>query len=209
MTDPAAADVPEGIGDVPPGTADRTRETTEDLAPMAGAVAAEPGARAWRGPSPRRWLLFALIAIGVVVADQLSKSWLASTLQFGEAISVLGDWLNFVHWRNDGALFGLLPQSAPAFALVSLVVVVLIVVYHKKAGRGIVTTVALALLLGGAIGNLIDRLRWGYVLDWIDMGIGDWRFYTYNIADAAITVSIIGLILIALVPKVGEWGADG
>ena len=180
-----------------------------EVAPDAPEAPSPEAARPWRGPSPRRWLLFAVIAIGVVVADQLTKSWLAATLSFGEGMSVLGDWLNFVHWRNDGALFGLLPQSAPAFALVSLIVVVLIVVYHRKAGRGIVTTIALALLLGGAIGNLIDRLRWGYVLDWIDMGIGEWRFYTYNIADAAITVSIIGLILLALVPRVGEWGADG
>jgi signal peptidase II len=178
-------------------------------APDASDAPSPEANRPWRGPSPRRWLLFALIAIGVVVADQLAKSWLAATLSFGEGMSVLGDWLNFVHWRNDGALFGLLPQSAPAFAIVSLVVVVLIVVYHRKAGRGTVTTIALALLLGGAIGNLIDRLRWGYVLDWIDMGIGEWRFYTYNIADAAITVSIIGLILLALVPGVAEWGADG
>jgi len=167
------------------------------------------GARAWRGPSPRRWLLFTLIAVGVVLADQATKSWIAATIPFGDGRSILGEWLNFVHWRNDGALFGLLPQSAPAFAVVSLVVVVLIVVYHQKAGRGVVMTVALALLLGGAIGNLLDRLRWGYVLDWIDMGVGDWRFYTYNVADAAITVSIIGLIMLALVPKLGEWGADG
>ncbi len=174
-------------------------------------VAQGPAAapRAWRGPSTRRWILFAAIAIGVVVADQLSKGWVAANIEFGAGLSVLGDWLTFVHWRNDGALFGLLPASAPAFAAVTLVVVALIVVYHRKAGRGIVTTIALALLLGGAIGNLIDRLRWGYVLDWIDMGIGEWRFYTYNVADAAITVSIICLIILAIVPRVGEWGADG
>jgi signal peptidase II len=193
----------------PAADAEAAPEMPSPEAPEAPETQSPEATRPWRGPSPRRWLLFALIAIGVVVADQLTKSWLAATLFFGEGMSVLGDWLNFVHWRNDGALFGLLPQSAPAFALVSLVVVVLIVVYHRKAGRGIVTTIALALLLGGAIGNLIDRLRWGYVLDWIDMGIGEWRFYTYNIADAAITVSIIGLILLALVPRVGEWGADG
>jgi signal peptidase II len=187
-----------------------------DTAPAGEPEAAEGGdagpaatAHAWRGPSPMRWLLFALIAVGVIVADQLSKSWLVANVEFGRGISILGDWLNFVHWRNDGALFGLLPQSGTAFAIVSLIVVVLIVVYHRKAGRGIVTTVALGLLLGGAIGNLLDRLRWGYVVDWIDMGIGSWRFYTYNIADAAITVAIICLIAMAIFPRIGEWGTDG
>jgi signal peptidase II len=200
MTGPADGGLPLDPVETPlaPGSDARVQQPAEG-----------PTARTWRGPSPKRWLLFTLIAVGVVLADQLSKSWVAAAIPFGDGMSIVGDWLNFVHWRNDGALFGLLPQSAPAFAVVSLVVVVLIVVYHQKAGRGIVTTVALALLLGGAIGNLLDRLRWGYVLDWIDMGIGTWRFYTYNIADAAITVSIIGLILLALVPKVGEWGADG
>ena len=95
---------------------------------------------------------------------------------------------------NSGALFGLLPQSAPIFAIVSLGVVGLIVVYHRRAGRGYLTTVALALLLGGAIGNLLDRLQFGYVVDWVDMGIGTWRFFTYNVADAAITTAIVLLI---------------
>jgi signal peptidase II len=103
----------------------------------------------------------------------------------------------------------MLPQSAPAFAVVSLAVTALIVVYHHKAGRGIVTTLALGLLLGGAIGNLLDRLNHGYVVDWVDMGIGTLRFWTYNIADACITTSILLLLLMAVVPRVADWGADG
>ena len=102
----------------------------------------------------------------------------------------------------------MLPQSAPIFAVVSLGVTALIVVYHAKAGRGIVTTIALGLLLGGAIGNLLDRLRYGYVVDFVDMGIGSWRFYTYNVADACITTAIILLIVMAVFPRVAEWGAD-
>ena len=103
----------------------------------------------------------------------------------------------------------MLPQSAPAFAVVSIAVTGLIVVYHAKAGRGIVTTIALALLLGGAIGNLLDRLNHGYVVDWIDMGIGTLRFWTYNVADAAISTAIVLLLLMAVVPRIGDWGADG
>jgi signal peptidase II len=124
-------------------------------------------------------------------------------------MTVLGEWLRFVHGQNSGILFGLLPQSAPAFAVVSLAVTALIVVYHAKAGRGVVTTVALGLLLGGAIGNLLDRLNHGYVVDWIDMGIGTLRFWTYNVADASITTAILLLLAMAAVPRIGEWGADG
>ena len=125
----------------------------------------------------------------MLVLDQASKAWVIGNLDVGEGIELIGDWLRVVHWRNSGALFGLLPQSAPIFAVVSLGVVALIVVYHRRAGRGYLTTVALALLLGGAIGNLLDRLRYGSVVDFVDMGIGQWRFYTYNAADAAITTA--------------------
>jgi signal peptidase II len=105
-------------------------------------------------------------------------------------------------------LFGLLPQSAPVFAIVSLVVMVLIVVYHGRVGRGILMTVALGLLLGGAIGNMLDRVRFGSVIDWIDMGIGGTRFWTYNLGDAAITTAILLLIATAVLPALAGWGSD-
>jgi signal peptidase II len=59
------------------------------------------------------------------------------------------------------------------------------------------------------VGNLIDRLRYGSVVDFVDMGIGQWRFYTYNVADAAITTAIVLLLAMAVFPRIGEWGADG
>ena len=162
----------------------------------------------WRGPSAGRWALFAGIAIAVVVVDQLAKAWIIGNLDPGEGMTVLGDWLRFVHGQNSGILFGLLPQSAPVFAVVSLGVTGLIVYYHRRAGHGILVTVALGLLLGGAIGNLLDRLNHGYVVDFVDMGIGTWRFYTYNVADACITTAIVLLLAMAAFPKLAELGAD-
>jgi len=169
---------------------------------------APPERAPWRGPSRARWALFAAIAVAVVVADQLSKSWVVANVERGSGFPVLGDWLNVVHGANSGILFGLVPQSATAFAVVSLAVIVLIVVYHRQAGRGIAMSVATALLLGGAIGNLIDRLRFGEVVDWIDMGIGAWRFWTYNIADASITTALLLILAAALVPAIAAWGED-
>lgn len=175
---------------------------TDDAAPPAPPAA-------WRGPSPRRWLLFTALAVAVIAADQLTKAWVVATLEIGGRIEVLGDLVRIVHWRNSGALFGLLPDTAGAFAVVSVAVVGLIVWYHAKAGRGIVLSLALALLLGGAIGNLIDRVRYGAVVDFVDAGIGTARFYTFNVADAAITTAIVGLLAIALLPRLAELGADG
>ena len=199
MADPAAT-TDQATGGVP---------GVDVAAGDAAADALRPATRvAWRRPSPRRWALFAALAIGIVVADQLAKSWVVANINEGQGIVVLGDWLRIVHWRNSGILFGMLPQTGGAFALVSLAVVGLIVAYHATAGRGIVVTIALGLLLGGALGNLVDRLRYGNVIDFVDMGIGAWRFYTYNVADAAITTSIILLIVIAVVPRVADWGPD-
>lgn len=195
MADPAATTDQAAVGDT----------SAVDVA----AAALEPRPRgAWRRPSPRRWALFAALAIGIVVVDQLAKAWVVGNIDEGRGLVVLGDWLRIVHWRNTGILFGMLPQTGGAFALVSLAVVGLIVAYHATAGRGIVVTIALGLLLGGAIGNLVDRLRYGNVIDFVDMGIGAWRFYTYNLADAAITTSIVLLIVIAVVPRVADWGPD-
>jgi signal peptidase II len=164
----------------------------------------------WRRPSAGRWIVFAALAVVIVVADQLSKIWLVGAVSPGDPpVGVIGDLLRVVHGQNSGMLFGLLPRSAPIFAVVSVAVTGLIVVYHAKAGRGIVTTLALGLLLGGAIGNLIDRVNYGYVVDWIDMGIGGLRFWTYNIADASITTAIVTLLAMAVFPRLGEWGADG
>lgn len=164
--------------------------------------------RSWAGPSRGRWLLFAALAAVIVVADQLAKAWVVGNLAQGEGFEVLGDWVRIIHWRNSGILFGMLPQSAGAFAVASLIVAGLIVLYHAKAGRGLVTTLALGLLLGGALGNLVDRVHYGSVVDFVDMGIGSWRFYTYNVADAAISTAIVMLVAMAAFPRIGEWRLD-
>jgi signal peptidase II len=157
------------------------------------------------GPAGRpHWAVFVGLAAVVVVLDQATKVWLAATIDPGETIEVLGDWLRFIHGRNTGALFGLFRDSAVLFAVVSLGVIGIIAWFHARSTPSRATSIALGLLLGGAIGNLIDRLRFGYVLDWIDMGIGDRRFYTYNVADAAITVAIVSLIVLAIFPGVGR-----
>ena len=108
--------------------------------------------------------------------------------------SVIGDLVRLVFSQNNGALFGLFRDHALLFGLVSLGVIGLIVVYHGAAGRSLYLSVALGLLLGGALGNLIDRLRLGYVVDFVDIGIGDFRWYTFNVADAAISLAIVMLI---------------
>jgi len=153
-----------------------------------------------------RWGLFFGVAIAVIVVDQLTKAWLVANVQPGGALEVVGDWLRLIHGRNDGGLFGLFGGSAALLAIASLGVIALIVAYHARARPSLVLTIALGLLLGGAIGNLLDRIRYGYVVDFVDAGIGTLRFYTFNVADSAISVAILLLILLALFPALA--GAD-
>jgi signal peptidase II len=111
---------------------------------------------------------------------------------------VIGDWFRIDLIHNGGGLFGLFQGSAVVFALVTLAVVAVLVAIEVGSGwRSWLITITLGLLLGGAIGNFIDRIRFGYVIDFADIGIGSWRFpYIFNIADSAVTVSI--LLMLAL-----------
>jgi signal peptidase II len=155
-----------------------------------------------------RWGLFVGIAIAVVIVDQLTKAWLVANVQPGGAIEVLGDWLRLIHGRNDGGLFGLFGGSAAVLAIASLAVIGLIIAYHARSKPNVVLSIALGLLLGGAIGNLLDRIRFGYVIDFVDAGIGTLRFYTFNVADSAISIAILLLILLALFPALGGAGSE-
>lgn len=150
------------------------------------------------------WPIFIGLAAAVVAADQLSKAWITAALPPGGSMAVIDDLLRLVHGRNSGALFGLFRDNAVLFGLVSVAVVAMIIVYHGRSGRSLYLSVTLGLLLGGALGNMIDRLRIGYVVDFVDAGIGDVRFYTFNVADSAISVAVLLLILVALRPSLAD-----
>jgi len=172
-----------------------------------GSSAASPGAEAGneaRTAGRPAWAMFLGLAATVVALDQLTKGWLTSFLGPGESIDVIGDLVRLVHGQNNGGLFGLFSGQALPFAAVSLVVVGLIVAYHARSGRNPYLSVTLGLLLGGALGNLIDRLRLGYVVDFVDAGIGDLRWYTFNVADAAISFAILLLLAASIWPSVAR-----
>jgi signal peptidase II len=157
-----------------------------------------PAARAATRTRPR-WPIFLGLAAMVFALDQLTKAWLVSFLAPGERAQVLGDFIRLVHSQNSGALFGLFRDQAIIFALISVGVVGAIVWFHHSSGRNALLSVALGLLLGGALGNMADRFRIGYVVDFVDLGIGNLRWYTFNVADSAISLSIVLLLFGAFV----------
>ncbi len=156
-----------------------------------------------------RWPLFTSLAAAVFVADQVTKAALTGALGPGESVPVLGDLLRLVHGQNTGALFGLFRENAALFAVASVAVVGLIVWYQAKAGGSRLISVALGLLLGGALGNFLDRVRFGYVVDFVDAGIGTLRWYTFNVADASISLAILILVLVAIRPGLAGPAGEG
>jgi signal peptidase II len=173
-------------------------------------IAPEASTADLRAGGIRRWVVFFGLAIGVVILDQLSKTVIEAafalasahgpTPGFAEPTQVVGDVVRIAKSYNEGGLFGLFDATAPILAVASLGVIAILVVVQARSGPRApwLTTIALGLLLGGAIGNLIDRIRYGYVIDWVDTGIGSWRFYTFNVADSAISIAIVLLLAAAV-----------
>ena len=133
-----------------------------------------------------------LIAVLLVAADQLSKLWVRSTLAIGQSIPETG-FFRLTHIQNTGAAFGLFHGQSFSLTIVGLIgtavllLYIFLIPYRFPHLDSRLSKPALALVLGGTIGNLIDRLRYGYVTDFIDISI--WP--AFNIADSAITVGII------------------
>ncbi len=157
-------------------------------------------------------LLYLGISLLVVAADQISKLLIQSHLFYNQSVSVIGDILNFHFIYNRGGAMGTSIGPSWIYTILTLFALFFIIRYFTSPqSDGALAKFSLSLILGGAVGNLIDRLRMGKVVDFIDVGIPgtNIRWFTFNIADAAITV---GLILFAITilfhKKPSEDGAD-
>ncbi|MBI3325051.1 MAG: signal peptidase II [Candidatus Omnitrophica bacterium] len=139
-----------------------------------------------------------LLALLIVGADQLSKRAVRGALAPGGSVPLLPPVLYFTHVQNTGAAFGMLRGHVPLFVLLSLVVAGWIIVeLARRRPPAPATLVSLSLILGGAVGNVIDRLRLGYVIDFIDLRV--WP--VFNVADAAITIGVTVLLWQSFVGK--------
>jgi len=145
---------------------------------------------------PRRNLGWLWLSAAAIVLDQLSKYWLARSLALYQQIALM-PCLNLVHAHNTGAAFSMMSHApAAAFIILSVAVSIGIGVWlHRHPAGHRLVAAGLALILGGALGNAIDRIRFGYVVDFVDFHVGHWHFAAFNVADSAITVGAGLLIL--------------
>jgi signal peptidase II len=141
------------------------------------------------------------LALGIVVVDQITKAIVRSTLPLYESVAVVPNLLNFTHVRNTGAAFGLLnavdfPLKTPLLAVVATAALIAVggyaagLAHHQRVAR-----TGLALIIGGAAGNLIDRIVAGSVVDFVDVYWRSYHFWAFNVADSAITIGVAMMIL--------------
>ena len=143
---------------------------------------------------PERVLLVAGIAVAVFVLDRLSKIWIVENIPVGGSRPVAGDYVRLVHLQNTGAAFGLLPERTTLLSVLSVIAVFAIVYYYRQiASSSWLVSATLGMQLGGAFGNLLDRITQGYVVDFVDVGVGDVRFWAFNVADSSIVVGILAV----------------
>jgi signal peptidase II len=143
-------------------------------------------------------LLYLSITFVIIILDQISKLLIQSHLSENQSISVIGDLVNFHFIYNMGGALGTSIGPTWVYSILTIGAIFLIIKYFTSPeSDGVLSRLSLSLILGGAMGNLIDRIRMGRVVDFIDVGIPHsfrFRWFVFNVADAAITV---GLILFA------------
>ena len=154
-----------------------------------------------------RWLLL-VIAAFIVLLDRLTKLWVIAHIRPGHGIVIIPRVFRLTHVLNTGAAFSMFESSASpllvrnlliAFTVVAVVVVLALI---WKMGRSFaLTSVALALILGGAIGNLYDRVRYAYVVDFLEVHIVHYHWPDFNVADSAMVVGACLLLLVLLRPQ--------
>lgn len=155
-------------------------------------------------PKRLRWLW---LTLGVVLADRVTKAWFETQTPEGYRHELLRNLLYLVHSRNSGMAFGIFSDSASAGLRIALIAGSLVVIgalawlLVSATSGGRWALAGLALLLGGAAGNLTDRILHGAVTDFIEIWIGTYRWPAFNVADSAITIGAVLVILDAL------WGA--
>lgn len=137
----------------------------------------------------------------IFLLDQITKSCVDSSMRLHESIPVIGGFFNITYIRNPGAAFGFMAGASPLFRVIFFmainVLAIILVVYYiwKSRAEEPFLAFALSLILSGALGNLVDRIRFGEVIDFLDVYIGSYHWPAFNIADSAISVGAVILFI--------------
>ncbi|RMD95590.1 MAG: signal peptidase II [Calditrichaeota bacterium] len=138
----------------------------------------------------------------IIVFDQATKLIIKSQFYLTESVKVFGDFVRLTYIENPGMAFGIKIAGPWFFTLFSIIASIIIFIYlYRMRREALLSRLSLALILGGAIGNLIDRFLYGRVVDFIDIGVGHNRWPIFNIADSAVTLGMVLLISVIIFEK--------
>ncbi|MGQ9569484.1 MAG: signal peptidase II [Thermodesulfovibrionales bacterium] len=141
----------------------------------------------------RRYIYIFLVTSLVIVLDQITKLYIINNVKPFESIEVF-PFLHIVNVKNKGGAFGMFKDAGNAlFVVVSLIAIIFIILLLIRSKEGYL---GFSLILGGAIGNLVDRLHYGWVVDFIDFSIGRFHWPAFNVADSALTIGVIIILLV-------------
>ena len=170
--------------------------TSADLAPAASARVAGVEAGVEKGASSMHPTVFLLATAALIyVADQVTKALVVANLAYGDRVPVIGDVVQLWHLRNTGAAFSILPGAVWLFIPITIIALGMVAYFHVQLrDRGPWIHVILGAILAGSLGNLTDRVRLGYVTDFVSVGIGDLRWPAFNVADPAVVIGILLLV---------------
>jgi signal peptidase II len=136
-----------------------------------------------------------LLALGVFLFDQATKVYIIKNMELGQSIPVIKEFFHITYIKNPGAAFGILQHQTGLFVAIAILLVVAVLFYYPRLPQGYpLLRFGIGLQVGGAVGNLLDRVRTGYVTDFFDFRV----FPIFNIADIAIVVGV-GLLFIEIV----------
>ncbi len=151
----------------------------------------------------KKYIVLAGISGILIALDQIVKIYVHTHFLLGESISVIKGFFNITYVRNPGAAFGFLAESHPAFreifflAMPPVALLIILLILRGVDDDDYLQTISLSSVFGGAIGNYIDRIRFRYVIDFLDFHVNEtWTYPAFNIADSAIVVGVIILLIL-------------
>ena len=144
--------------------------------------------------SNKKKLLFLLISIAILIIDQWTKKLVISSFYLGESQRILGDIVKFTYIRNPNSVFGL-RFGGPIISTILTVIAFIFVIYLFIVAKNTLFLTSISFIIGGALGNLMDRVLYMEVVDFIEIGVGKFRWPTFNVADSFVTIGIILVII--------------
>lgn len=156
-------------------------------------------------------ILVGIIFAASIILDQLTKLWAIRVLKDGGSIKIIGDFLRFTYAENRGAAFSILQDQRVFFIIITVIMLgILAYIYFKMKNITKMSKLAIGMIAGGAIGNFIDRVRFGFVVDFIDVRFGSfYNFPIFNIADSFVVCGTILMIILILFNKFEKSEVNG